>query len=341
MSRYVDVVITRETKPVSEKGFGLPLMLATSKALEYTIYEGIEDVAVDFTETTREYKLASRMFGQTPKIKELACYGVSYVPTTPEAPADEVTVLTAALNELVQFNNEFYYLVCPESGDAEIKALAEWISTQDKLYGVTTQSVALTEELSGLYDNVFLSVHDDPNAFHAEGLIGMNAPKVIGSFTWTFKQVQGVRAARLTNAEINQVLKNNATVQVNEAGVLLNAMGVSTSGEYIDNVQATHFLKARITEDIFRLLAMKEKVPYDNRGIAMVVNELNVRLKSAYRQGIIAENDAGEPDYKITYPLRSEIPKNTIAKRVLPDVKFRAIVAGAIEKVEINGVLAL
>lgn len=336
MSRYVDVVITRETKPVSEKGFGLPLMLATSKPLEYSIYESIEDVAVDFPETTREYKLASRMFGQTPRIKELACYGVSYVPT-----ADDVAVLTTALNELVQINNEFYYLVCPEAGDAEIKALAEWISTQDKLYGVTTKSIAITTELSGLYDNVFLSVHDLEDAFHAEGLIGMNAPKVIGSFTWTFKQVQGVRAARLTNAEINQVLKNNATVQVNEAGVLLNAKGVSTSGEYIDNIQATHFLKARITEDIFRLLAMKEKVPYDNRGIAMVVNELDVRLKSAFRQGIIAVNDAGDPDYKITYPLRSEIPKNTIAQRILPDVKFRAILAGAVEKVEINGVLAL
>lgn len=336
MSRYVDVVITRETKPVSEKGFGLPLMLATSKELPYTIYTSIEDVAADFDETSREYKLAARMFGQTPKIAELACFGIEYT-----AGAGQETELSAALNTLVQVNNEFYYLVCPENGDEEIKELADWISTQEKIYGVTTQSVALTEELAGQYDRVFLSVHDDPEAFHAEGLIGMNAPKVIGSFTWTFKQVTGVPAAKLKNAEINEVIKNNATCQINEAGILLNAKGVVTSGEYIDNIQATDYLKARITEDTFRLLAMKDKVPYTNEGIAMVVDVLETRLKQAFRQGIIATNDFGEPDYKIEFPLRSEIPKNTIAQRILPDVNFVAVVAGAIEKVQINGVLTL
>jgi len=336
MSRYVDVVITRETKPVSEKGFGLPLMLATSKNLDYTVFTDPSEVAEVFGESSREYKLANRMFGQTPRLKELACYGLSYVPD-----ADDVTVLTAALNELAQINNEFYYLVCPENGDKEIKALAEWVSGQEKIYGATTTSIALTEELYGLYDRVFLSVHDDPNAFHAEGLIGMCAPKTIGSYTWTFKQVTGVPAAKLTNAEINQVLKNNATCQINEAGVLLNAKGVVTSGEYIDNIQATDYLKARITEDVFRLLAMKDKIPYTNEGIALVVDTLETRLKQAFRQGIIATNDAGEPDYEITYPLRSEIPKNTIAQRVLPDINFKAVVAGAIEKVQINGVLTL
>lgn len=336
MSRYVDVVITRETKPVSEKGFGLPLMLATSKNLDYTVFTDPSEVAEVFGENSREYKLANRMFGQTPRLKELACYGLSYVPD-----ADDVTVLTAALNELAQINNEFYYLVCPENGDKEIKALAEWVSGQEKIYGATTTSIALTEELYGLYDRVFLSVHDDPNAFHAEGLIGMCAPKTIGSYTWTFKQVTGVPAAKLTNAEINQVLKNNATCQINEAGVLLNAKGVVTSGEYIDNIQATDYLKARITEDVFRLLAMKDKIPYTNEGIALVVDTLETRLKQAFRQEIIATNDAGEPDYEITYPLRSEIPKNTIAQRVLPDINFKAVVAGAIEKVQINGVLTL
>lgn len=336
MSRYVDVVITRETKPVSEKGFGLPLMLATSKSLDYTVFTDPSEVVEVFGESSREYKLANRMFGQTPRLAELACYGVSYVPDV-----DDVTVLIAALNELVQVNNEFYYLVCPENGDKEIKALAEWVSGQEKIYGATTTSIALTEELSGQYDRVFLSVHDDPDAFHAEGLIGMCAPKTIGSYTWTFKQVTGVSAAKLTNAEINQVLKNNATCQINEAGVLMNAKGVVTSGEYIDNIQATDYLKARITEDVFRLLATKDKLPYTNEGIALVVDALETRLKQAFRQGIIATNDYGEPDYKIIYPKRSEIPKNTIAKRVLPDINFKAVVAGAIEKVQINGVLTL
>ena len=122
MSRYVDVVITRETKPVSEKGFGLPLLLATSKVQEYSVFTDPVEVAAAFGETSREYKLANRMFGQTPRIYELACYGINYVSGT-----DDVSALPAALNDLINSgNNEFYYIVCPEHGDAEIKALAEW-----------------------------------------------------------------------------------------------------------------------------------------------------------------------------------------------------------------------
>lgn len=337
MSRYVDVVITRETKPVSEKGFGLPLLLATSKTQVYSVFTDPAEVAAAFGESSKEYKLANRMFGQTPRIAELACYGIEY-----ESGVDEVSALTTALNDLINNgNNEFYYIVCPEHGDEEIKALAEWVSGQEKIYGATTSSIELAEEVTGMYDRLFLSVHDDDTTYHAEGLIGMCAPKTIGSFTWTFKQVTGVPAARLTGAEINNVLKYNASCQINEAGVLMNAKGVMTSGEYIDNIQATDWLKARITENVFRLLAMKDKVPYTNEGIALVVAELERVLKQAFRQGIIATDDAGNPDFKITYPLRSEILKNTIAQRILPDVKFTAVVAGAVEKVQINGVLTL
>ncbi|MEG0470780.1 MAG: DUF3383 family protein [Solibacillus sp.] len=337
MSRYVDVVITRETKPVSEKGFGLPLLLATSKEQEYSVFTDPTEVAEVFGEASPEYKMANRMFGQTPRIYELACYGINYISGT-----DDVSALPAALNDLINNgNNEFYYIVCPEHGDEEIKALAEWVSGQQKIYGATTSSIALVEELNGMYDRLFLSVHDDDTTYHVEGLIGMCAPKTIGSFTWTFKQVTGVRAARLTGAEINNILKNNSSCQINEAGVLMNAKGVMTSGEYIDNIQATDWLKARITENVFRLLAMKDKVPYTNEGIALVVDVLETVLKQAFRQGIIATNDAGEPDFIITYPRRSEILKNTIAQRILPDIKFVAVVAGAIEKTKINGVLTL
>lgn len=336
MSRYVDVVITRETQPVSEKGFGMPLVLATGKALEYTVYTDISEVADDFAVTTPEYKLLSRMFGQEPSPKEIACYGVAYVAGT-----DEASDLVTALNTLIQTNNDFYYLVCPEHSDDEIEALAGWAETQDKIYGTTTTNVTLAETLKGLYNNTFISVHNDADSYHAEGLIGLNAPKTIGSFTWTFKRVSGVTKANYTNAQVNAIIAANATTCVSEGGILLNAKGVVTNGEYIDNIQATHFLKARLTEAVFRLLATKEKVPYTDAGISLVVAEVQKVLMQGYRQGIIADDDVGNPMFTITAPKRSEILTNSIANRVLPDIKWTAIVAGAIEKVEIRGVLTL
>ncbi|QDQ03155.1 DUF3383 domain-containing protein [Lysinibacillus fusiformis] len=335
-SRFVEVNITRETKPVAEKGFGLPLMLATNIDLDYKIYTDISEVAEDFVETTREYKLATRMFGQSPKIRELACYGTSYISGT-----DDVTALPAALNDLVKTNNDWFYLVSVESGDAEIKALCEWISTQEKIYGVTTKNIALTEELKNKYENVLVSVHEDEHSYHAEGLIAYGAPQVIGSYVFSHKQINGVGAAKLSNAEINTVIANNATTCISEMGWLINASGKAIGGEYLDVIQADYFLRARLREDVFQLLATVKKVPYTDAGIAMIVARMDTRFKSAYRQGIIAEDDNGEPDYQITFPRRKDIPKNTIAQRNLPDINFRLVIAGGVEKVQINGVLTL
>jgi hypothetical protein len=333
--RYVDVVITRETKPISEKGFGLPLVLATSKDFPYKVYTDISEVATDFSEETKEYKLLSRMFGQSPRPNEIAVYGFVY-----DAESDGATALTSALNELVKENNDFYYLVSTEQGDDEIKALAEWTNTQDKLYGVTTSNKELAAELSGQFDNTFLVVHNQPESYVAEGLVSTCAPRTIGSYTWTFKNVQGVPAVNYDATVINEIHSNNASTYINEAGILLNSHGVVTSGEYIDVIQSTHFLKARLGEYVFRLLALKDKVPYTDAGIALVVAEVEKVLNQGFKMGIIADEE-GTPQYTITVPKRSDVPKNTIAQRILPDVKWTAVIAGAVEKVEIRGTLTL
>lgn len=332
-NRYVDVIITRQTKAVSEKGFGTPLVLATSKNLPYKVYTEIDQVASDFATTTEEYKLFSRMFGQSPRPAEIAVYGVQYDGTDPNT-------LVNALNTLIQTNNDFYYLVSVEQGDDEIAALAKWTSTQEKIYAASTSSETIYTTLSGLYDNVFLLVHDQPHQYPAEGLVALLAPQEIGSYTWTFKTIQGVAPATFDATKINDIHNNNACTYIREGGVNITSRGVATSGEYIDIVQATHFIKARMTEAVFRLLATQPKVPYTDAGIAMVVAEVDNVLKQAFRQGIIAEEN-GEPLYTITVPKRAEIPANTRAKRILPDVKWKATIAGAVEKVEIRGVITI
>lgn len=339
--RYVDVQISRETKPISEKGFGLPLLLATSKAVDYKEYTGVEDVAADFNENTKEYKLLSRMFGQSLRPAEIAVYGIVY-----DSAAGEATALTSAMNELIKTHNDFYYVVSTEQADKEITALAEWTNTQDKLYGVTTSNVELAETLKGKYDNTFILVHDEPDTYVAEGLIGACAPKKIGAYTWTFKNVQGVPAAKYDNTMINRIHDANASTYINEAGLLLNSKGVATSGEYIDVIQATHYLKARIAENVFRMLALRDKVPGTDTGIGLAVAEVEGVLASTVEntttgEGIIARDDAGNPMYTITFPKRKDIPKNTLAQRILPDIQWTATIAGAFEKVQIRGVLTV
>lgn len=334
-NRYVDVTITRQTKAVSEKGFGTPLVFSTSKNLPYKIYTDIEQVANDFATTTEEYKLFSRMFGQNPRPAEIAVFGVQYNGTS-----GDPAVLVDALNTLIQTHNDFYYLVSVEHGDDEIAALAEWTSTQEKIYAASTSSETLYAMLSGLYDNVFLLVHDQPRQYPAEGLVAQLAPLPIGSYTWTFKTIQGVSPVSYDATKINDIHANHACTYIREGGVNITSHGVATSGEYIDIIQSTHFIKARMTEAVFRLLATNPKIPYTDTGIAMVVAKVDEVLKQAFKQGIIADEN-GEPLYSITVPTRAEIPANTRAQRILPDIEWSATIAGAVEKVEIRGVLTI
>lgn len=337
-NKYVDVVITRETKPVSEKGFGTPLVLLTGVDLDYSVYSEIEEVDTTIVVDTNDYKILQRMFGQQPRAKEIEVIGVDL---TGVDEADKKAIVIAKLNEAVDEGASFYYLLSSDNSDSMIAILADYISTQDKLYAATVDALESVEKLGGAYDNVFLVAHDSRQSYVAEGLVSTMAPRQIGSYTFTFKNVQGVQAAKFNSTTVSQFEKANCSVYINEAGVLMNSKGVCTSGEYIDNVQATHYIKARMTENIFRMLALTEKIPYTDKGIALVVSEIEKVLKHSYNVGIICDDEAGNPEFTITAPKRADILKNTVAKRILPDVRWRAVVAGAVEKVEIRGVLAL
>lgn len=337
-NKYVDVVITRETKPVSEKGFGTPLVLLTGVDLDYSVYSEIEEVDTTIVVDTNDYKILQRMFGQQPRAKEIEVIGVDL---TGVDEADKKAIVIAKLNEAVDEGASFYYLLSSDNSDSMIAILADYISTQDKLYAATVDALESVEKLGGAYDNVFLVAHDSRQSYVAEGLVSTIAPRQIGSYTWTFKNIQGVQAAKFPTTQILEFERANASVYINEAGVLMNSKGVAISGEYIDNVQATHYIKARMTENIFRMLALTEKIPYTDKGIALVVSEIEKVLKHSYNVGIICDDEAGNPEFTITAPKRADILKNTVAKRILPDVRWRAVVAGAVEKVEIRGVLAL
>ena len=65
----VDVTITRETKTVSQVGFGTPLILGPNGTFGVNTvreYEDITAVAVDFAPTDDEFLAATAIFAQNP-----------------------------------------------------------------------------------------------------------------------------------------------------------------------------------------------------------------------------------------------------------------------------------
>jgi len=107
MSRYVDIEITRQAKPVSEASFGTMLILGTQKTAAYKVYKNEElgVIKTDFGEFSEEYKVAKAHFEQESKPSQVAILGILY-----DNAVDNPSVLTVALDNLIKTNNDFYYL---------------------------------------------------------------------------------------------------------------------------------------------------------------------------------------------------------------------------------------
>lgn len=326
------VNISKLTKSLSQQGFGLPLILATSKAEEYTLYSDIAAVAVDFAAETVEYKIAARMFGQNPAPAQIAIYGVLWDDVDDE-PADLVT----ALNTLILSNNDWYFLVCSENADAVITALAAWSDTQMKMYFATTQNKALLTTIE--HENAVVMYHNTAASYVAEGLAAIAAVNEPGSLTFKFKTVNGVLEANLNDTELTQLHDDGGFSYVKKMGVLQTSEGITTTGEYIDVVMGAHFLQVRMEEGAMLAAVNNKKIPYDNSGVAILVGVADAVLKQGVTQGIVLKDSDGKGIYEITYVKREDVSDADVAVRAYNGVKWSAKLAGAIHTGTISGIL--
>ena len=334
-NRYVDVVITRQTQPTSQDGFGLPLVFSTEKALAYKEYGSLAEVAIDFTSDKNTYKLAAAIFGQTPSVSKIAIYGIATYLV-----GDPVTELTDALNTLVLTKNDWFFLLSNTQTDAEITQLATWAAANDKLYFASTANKTLGTTLNN--DNVALMVHTAPATYPASAWVGACAPKPVGSFTWTFKTLNNIDpVTTYTDTDIQNIHNANASTYIKEGGVNITSHGVTTSGEYIDVIQSQYFLQSLMTANIFDLLVSEDKIPFTTKGIAQVASKVEETLREAYEQGIIADDKDGNPIYSVIVPDIDDISDTDKSNRRLPNVSWTCTIAGAVEDVDVNGTMEI
>jgi hypothetical protein len=326
MIKDVEVIVSRETAALTQAGFGLPFILATHGAVPYAEYTDLSSVAEDYAESTEGYKMAARLFGQSPRPAKIAMAGVEY--------DDQPNTLVQALNELVETHNDWYFLLTDRQDDEAITALANWIDSQRKLYFVSTDNAQLAAQLES--ERTVILFHHQPRSYPAEGWVGVCAPELPGAITWKFKTINGVQAAEIKVSEMNQLHDQGGNSYVRKLGVLQTSEGKVTSGEYIDVIRSQDFIEARLTEQVSRLLFTQKKVPYDNSGIALIVAECEQVLKTATNQGIIARDEDGNGMWSVTAPRREEIPTNDIANRKLDGVMAEATLAGAIHQATIR-----
>ena len=246
----VQVVITRETTPVTQAGFGLPLIVGAKGTtdydeLGYSVCRNLTDVA-DLAEGVTEtpvYQIAQKIFAQTPAPEKIAVVWVDM--TTPETLIAGLTALMAA------GHNGWYFLLSESQKPADVDALAAFAAANGKLYfgSMTDTAFEDLDDATLALDRAAILCHKDAAIqYPAEAWVGRCAPELPGSITWKFKTPSGVSVSGYTPTEIDAIKDKHGNVVVSQGGILHTTEGTVLSGEFIDVIRSQDWVKARIAE---------------------------------------------------------------------------------------------
>jgi len=165
-----------------------------------------------------------------------------------------------------------------------------------------------------------------------------------GGETWALKSLAAITPSKFSDTEQSYIFQKNANAyeQYAENTYLINK-GKVASGEWIDVVRFRDWLVDTIQKNMASLMIRQKKVPYTNGGIALIVNNLNGSLIQGQQAGGIAPDERDSegntiPGFRITYPNAADVSADIKATRTLY-IEFVALLAGAIQLVEITGSL--
>lgn len=310
-------------------GFGKPVILARKEgASTYKDYFAVEDVATDFGADTPAHKLAATLFNQG----AYATAEVAVITYDPTATAP-IAATTAAQALEAHFSEDFYFVVADTQVVEEVKAIAAVLEAADKkIFGTTAttreDARTIVEEN---YRRTFVFMHETVGEYPAEALIGAVGQREVGSVTYHAKQLYGITAQSLSNAEVKQLEADGINVAVKKLGVTASSNGVLTSLDHIDVIQGMDWVTNEIETNVQRMFMNNGKIPFESDGLDMVYAEIKNALAAAQARRIIAEG------YTITVPKRAQVPVMDRANRVLKGVTFKAQVTGAVQSIDING----
>ena len=332
------------TKPVSQAGFGVPLiigkrdLLSTQSAL-IGVFQNFSDLAsmvtAGFLTTDAEYKMASKFFAQSPCPDKIAVY----IREDDTSLADAVTAVS---------DKDWYFLFITERDKTSLHSAGDAVASMDKLFLGCTTDITTLDDRNNIREAY--CIHSDASNYPECALAGMCLPKDPGTYTWKWKAPTGVIASTYTLSELLTIREKHGFTMSERAGIIYTDEGITTGGQYIDIIQIRDFVKARLGEDLFSLQTSNDKISYDNIGFAQIEGVIRNRLRLVGKSGVIAavttdddkkNSDDGVYQFTVTMPEVSDIPVIDRAARKIPGIEFKFIPSGAVHGLTINGVITV
>ncbi len=172
-------------------------------------------------------------------------------------------------------------------------------------------------------------------------ILGATGGLTAGSFT--YKNTIVVNGTVMSNDTYLALTDGDDTMPIlailTKAGDDVVSDGSSLSGEFIDVIDSKDYIVQQLEYQTQKVLNTQAKVPYTNTGIAMLEAAAISVLKSAYTNGMIADNEDGSPAYSVSYALREDADDEDIQDRRYVEGSFEFVLSGAIHYVKITGTI--
>ena len=320
-------------------------------------YSSTTEVAADFATTDPEYRAANAALGQKFKPTSIA------IGQKRSGDSNWTEAFNAIANE---DGAGWYAMIITSRTKADQIELAAWAEANEKLAGVassdtgiiasTTSDIAATLQSSS-YNRCWTFFHPTcdgttNDTWPDAAWFGYCLPKTPGSLVWAYKQLSGIPAVSLTETEqVNLFGKNCNTVLVFGGQTMtisrdvMNAQkgGLVASGEWIDNMRFTDWLKVEIQGNIADLFVNSDKIPYTDSGLTLIEGRIRKALDQGIINGGIAvntdEDKYGGLKYEVVIPQVKNVNFSDKAARKVKNITFQADFAGAAVHASIAGVL--
>jgi RNA binding exosome subunit len=330
-------VVLNVLQPAVPVNLGVLAIFVHGTEMSKKSYTALEDVQSG-EDSEQIQAIATGYFAQTGHSKQLLV--IDYVD------------MQEALDAYYTDAWEFATVVDSVEDSNDQLTLANYIEAKSERFAIfglpataeTVNAAATTTQTYFGNDRTILFAYgaDDKEAATGIGsLIGALGNQTVGSVTWKFKTLVGLKPCDLSVAQVGTLHKNHIFTYVTKAGIDQTTEGFTVSGEFIDALHGDDWVKASIETDLQKLLTTTAKLGYDVNGIAQIDATITNVLMQATTNGIILDDGSGKGTYNVTTLPREQVSADDIATRHYGGASFAYTRAGAIHSITVHGTVSM
>lgn len=309
-----------------------------------------DDVTINVTGTGSSATMIVTKAGDNDFVKVTSTTSsVSIAGTTADTAA-------SALAAIETYSTDWYFIAAEDRTQQFVLAMASEIQARKKIFFTANSDVKALQgtELASASDvpaqlaksmytrTVCLWHHTASHDYPEMAYVAYGAPYDAGSIAWGNAQLTGVEASLqpanqrpLTSIQKSALDVRHCNFIDLDGGVPVVRRGITSGGEWIDIIRGVDWLESDLKTSLRDLLINQKggKITYDDTGITRIRQVIETSLQRAVNRNFLSS-------YTVNVPKASQVALADKKARILKDVTFAGILAGAILDVDLKGTVA-